>query len=58
MVEFLKRAAVPVVRLTTVHDVDHEATFADFAKNVGRVVVERRVRDEPRVVSFPLSSAR
>ncbi|GAB5376173.1 MAG: hypothetical protein AcusKO_26350 [Acuticoccus sp.] len=53
MVAFLKRAAQPLVRLTTVEDVDHERVFRAFAHNVGRALVERRVREEPRVVSFP-----
>mgnify|MGYP000097224942 CR=1 FL=1 len=53
MVAFLKHAARPLVRLTTAHEVNHEATFRAFAQNVGRALVERRVREEPRVVSFP-----
>ncbi|MEM9221501.1 MAG: hypothetical protein AAGB11_03745 [Pseudomonadota bacterium] len=58
MVAFLKRTVAPVIRLTTVQDVDHDETFYAFAQNVGRVVMERRVRDEPRVVSFPWRIAR
>lgn len=58
MAQFLKRAVEPLVRLTTVHEVDHEATFGAFARNVGRALVERRVREEPRVVSFPMRRVR
>ncbi|MEO1103433.1 MAG: hypothetical protein AAFW98_06840 [Pseudomonadota bacterium] len=58
MVGFLKRAAAPVIRLTTVQHVEYEATFRAFAQNVGQVVVEKRAQEEPRVVSFPMRAFR
>ena len=42
----------PVIRLTTVEPVAHEATFEEFAHKLRRAVVEHRIRDMPRVVSF------
>jgi len=58
MVELLRRTAGPILRLTTVEEVDHETAFREFAQNVGRALVERRAREEPRVISFPLRRAR
>lgn len=52
MVNLIKRVAAPIVRLTSVDDVKHEAVFEAFADHVARVVVNERVRQEPRVVSF------
>ncbi len=49
----LKRAIAPVIRLTTVETVSHEATFETFARNMTRAVLDHRIRDMPRVVSFP-----
>lgn len=53
MADFFQRVAAPVLRLTTVRAVDHQRTFDEFAQNLGVVLVERRAREEPRVVSFP-----
>ena len=53
MVDILRRVAAPVLRLTTVREVDHHRTFGAFARHLGRALVERRVREEPRIVSFP-----
>lgn len=58
MVAFFKRAGEPLLRFTTVQRVEHEAAFRKFAQNVGRAAMERRVRDEPRVVSFPMRAVR
>ena len=52
MVGWFRRTAQPLVRLTTVQEVEHEAVFEAFAQNVARVAIEERVRNEPRVVSF------
>ncbi len=52
MVGWFRRAAQPLVRLTTVQEVEHAAVFDDFARVVQRVALEERVRHEPRVVSF------
>ncbi len=53
MVDILRRAAAPVLRLTTVCEINHARTFREFAHHIGRALVERRAREEPRVVSFP-----
>lgn len=53
MALLLKRAVTPVIRLTTVEAVAHEATFEEFARKLGCAVVENSIRDMPRVVSFP-----
>lgn len=58
MVGFLKRNARSLLRLSTVREVNHHAVFRQFADNVGRAIVDRRVRDEPRVVSFPWRALR
>ncbi|WP_075221050.1 hypothetical protein [Acuticoccus yangtzensis] len=52
MVEWFRRAADPVLRLTTMRPVAHDEVFAEFARVVGQVALEERVRNEPRVVSF------
>lgn len=58
MMPFLKRVAEPVVRLTTMHDQKHEPVFNDFAGHLGRAVIERTVKDRPRVVTFPVRVAK
>jgi len=57
MALLLKRAVAPVMRLTTVEKVAHEATFEEFARKLTGAVVDHRIRDMPRVVSFPLRRA-
>jgi hypothetical protein len=52
MNEFVRRMTAPLMRLTTVVEVNHEPVFAHFAKIVEQAVLEERVRREPRVVSF------
>lgn len=52
MVTLIKRVAAPLVRLTTMTDVDHEKTFATFAGHLARAVVEEKARREPRIVSL------
>ncbi|MEM8553180.1 MAG: hypothetical protein AAGF45_12445 [Pseudomonadota bacterium] len=54
----LKRVVTPVVRLTTVSQEQHEATFQAFARNVGRALSDRIAQDEPRIISFPLRIVR
>ncbi len=58
MMPFLKRVAEPVVRLTTVHEHNHAPVFHAFAEHLGRAVIEKSVKDRPRVVSFPLRVAK
>ncbi len=52
MVGWVRRAAQPLVRLTTVHKVEHEAVFETFARVAQRAALEERVKHEPRVISF------
>ncbi|UOM33825.1 hypothetical protein [Acuticoccus sp. I52.16.1] len=52
MVGWVRRAAQPLVRLTTVQKIEHEAVFDAFAGIVQRAALEERVRREPRVISF------
>lgn len=58
MVRWIRHVAEPVIRLTTMHKVDHQSVFEDFAKTVERTALEERVRNEPRVVSFRLRRKR
>lgn len=58
MMSTLKRVVTPVVRLTTVSQEQHEATFQAFARNVGRALSDRIAQDEPRIISFPLRIVR
>ncbi|WP_157961777.1 hypothetical protein [Acuticoccus kandeliae] len=58
MVEMMRRIAAPVVRLSTVREVGHGEVFDAFADNLAGVLVERRARDEPRVVSLRARGAR
>lgn len=58
MMTALRRAVAPIIRLTTVAEVDHERAFGTFARHVGRALSERAAREEPRVISFPLRMIR
>lgn len=49
---WIKRVARPVLRLTTVQDIEHQTVFEEFAKIVEQAALEERVKHEPRVVSF------
>ena len=52
MVGWLRHVAQPVVRLTTMHEVEHEKVFEEFAQLTAQAALEERVKHEPRVVSF------
>jgi hypothetical protein len=52
MLRLIKRVVTPVVRLTTVDEVDYEKTFETFAGHLARAVVEEKARREPRIVSL------
>ena len=54
----LRHAVAPVIRLATVHDVSHGPVFEAFAQHLGRALVDERVRNEPRVVSFRARAVR
>lgn len=58
MVKWIQRMAAPVIRLTSVHDIDHEIVFDQFASTLAQALVEEHVRNEPRVVSFRLRALR
>jgi hypothetical protein len=52
MLGLIKRVAMPIVRLTTVNEVEYRKTFETFAGHLARAVVEEKARREPRIVSL------
>lgn len=52
MMKFLKQRLSPLVRLPKVEHQPHDRVFDTFVQNMGRALVDERVRHEPRIVSF------